>query len=66
MLLVFRMRGGPETFSPCPRALDPDHTYRLNAFPSGRILELTGDELAAGVLKIQLLPWGAEVVTYDV
>jgi hypothetical protein len=65
LLLVFRMRGGPDTFAPCLRALDSGRAYRLRFFPSDRTMPFTGAALAAGELDIQLRPWGAEVVVYE-
>jgi alpha-galactosidase len=65
LLLIFRMRGGPDTFAPCPRALDPERAYRLCFFPSARTVEMSGAALTGGELEIQLAPWGAEIVTYE-
>jgi alpha-galactosidase len=66
LLLVFRMRGGPETFSPRLRALAAERSYLLSGFPSGRTAALRGAELAGGGLPVALPPWGAEVFMYAV
>jgi alpha-galactosidase len=65
MVLVFRMRGGPDRLAVRPRALDPARSYRLAFFPAGRPRRVFGRDLARHGLPVRLsAPYGALLIEY--